>query len=505
MSVIIMKADPLLSDGLAPSPFPLTSHDWDDEKHWLNDEHASALGSRVSSDHLSTGSMSSCLSDHGTSSEDEFKGQRVGDPLSSEYNTDIGAARHESSDLWGEVALESLIAEEQIDMSSTTTSHEQESAQTSFNSQRTLRAESNMTSSNQQQQTIYGHHPSASPLEGMERPLQVPSDSVPIHASTNSAVGAGTQGYLVPVVQRGDQYYYDPEYPITSAASYTFGAAAPVSHNGGGGGDGGQLSAGGSFQQRQQASLGLGGGGGGGAGSRSANDSLSQQNLIPQFSRSYHGLTENGQQEAALFATLGPMSAGGGGGGAFAGSESHQLGYPMTAGLPQQQQYNNDGTRLIIPTHQIQPSRSLESFGSALPTPIHTAAYPRTPCSSKRDGFDPNAHPDHHHYHGQQMLRSAAPEPEVPSAFMMAYQGGCTPQSVVQSRQPPSSSQSRLDDAACRMEMDDEYGELPEYEVERMRNIRANERLLESLGLAQSPSQQQQSSRHVSTLLIFVL
>lgn len=38
------------------------------------------------------------------------------------------------------------------------------------------------------------------------------------------------------------------------------------------------------------------------------------------------------------------------------------------------------------------------------------------------------------------------------------------------------------------MEMHDGYGETPEYEIERMRNIRANEQLMESLGLGSSPS-----------------
>ena len=87
-------------------------------------------------------------------------------------------------------------------------------------------------------------------------------------------------------------------------------------------------------------------------------------------------------------------------------------------------------------------------------------------------------------FHHAQLLRSAAPEPEGPSAFMMVYQGGCTPQSVGQGRHPPSSA-SRFDE--IKMELQDGYGETPEYEIERMRNIQANEQLMESLGLGSSP------------------
>jgi hypothetical protein len=503
MSMFAIRADPLLSDGVTFSPFtpPGRRGTIEPEIRWMDaDAHAtghgqtsvdlqhedvSGAGSSHSAASNASGSMASSGHELVQTDDTLSKGQRAGDPLST-YNVQ-GEGGGTENPLWEyEVGLNGLISGAEIeiapsqqqhhhpesthhptdvnDRSKSTTdpqNHFDSPSHTTDDSIASYRARTMFAQQSQDAQQGL-QYPSQS-LGLMERPLSTsqsnaPSAVVPIgngqqvqqqqqHQHQNSG-----QQYLVPVVQRGEHLFYDNEYPITSAASYTFGTNAhhPLSTGAHQGMDG---------HHTRQAYLGYGGV----AGSRSAVDNLSHQNLIPHhMPRSFHGFSGNQTNDVPFTA---PISD-------FPGSHG-QLPSAMTGVFPTVPDHNSNG--MIVPTHQIQPLRARDDENDNSQPP--RSAYPQTPTGPRRN---PNPNPyDHMH-----MLRSAAPEPEGPSAFMMAYQGGCTPQSVTQSRQPPSST-GRHDDN--RLDVQEEYGETPEYEMERMRNIKANEQLMESLGLGSSP------------------
>jgi hypothetical protein len=490
MSVLAMRADPLLSDGVVSSPFPpassirfddQTAHDLNgwlgSTQPYVGHEHEPILD--VSRGSMSSSSLSS-LSDEPLDDE-PFQGQRVGqgDPLSG-YNMQGENAGEGSNELWSyDQAINALIGSsgvmqnDNIDKDDPTSLPEQwqqhKQRQLSVDQHPLtidystptgpLKAKAMFAAHTPQNEQQGMNYPSQ-PLGDMERPLPTPSAAVPIGGGEHlqNAQNQDQQQYLVPVVQRGEHLFYDPEYPITSAASYTFGANAQQNHHHHGGGY--QRSDGQGMGRQPSMSY------GGQQGSRSAHENISQQNFVTQIPRSYHGYSYDQRNANANF--NGPMSA-------FPGSAG-QLPSALGSAFPHLSEAQ-DGNNLIIPTHHIQPSRSQENLNAMRPP---ASAYPQTPSPNKRGGSAMSSSFGH-----AQMLRSAAPEPEGPSAFMMAYQGGCTPQSVGQGRHPPSSA-SRFDEV--KMEMHDGYGETPEYEIERMRNIRANEQLMERLGLGSSPS-----------------
>lgn len=482
-----MRADPLLSDGVVSSPFPAryddqtgrTIHE-NDLNGWLGSTHELIAG--VSSERLSSSSLSSLSDEVRSALDDEhFKGQRVeeGDPLSG-YNGHEGDGSDGHNE-WGSYGqgLDALIdsagvmLEHDKNPQASQSQHIEHFQRPSpqdlpaiDNSTPTgplrTKAMFNRTPQDEQQGMNY---PSQT-LNNLERPLPTPSSAVPIGGGEHlhNVQSQDQQQYLVPVVQRGEHLFYDSEYPITSAASYTFGANA---HQHGGG-----------YQRPdahpmgRQPSMSYSGPNG----SRSAHENISQQNFVTQIPRSYHGYSQDQRNDHANF--NGPMSA-------FPGSTG-QLPSAMGSAFPHLSE-NQNANNLMIPTHHIQPSRSHDNLNSAR-TP--SSAYPQTPSPQKRGGSAMSGSFNH-----AQLLRSAAPEPEGPSAFMMAYQGGCTPQSVGQGRHPPSSA-SRFDEV--KMEIHDGYGEPSEYEIERLRNISANNQLMESLGLGSSPNNA--PSRNVSSL-----
>jgi len=477
MSVLAMRADPLLSEGVVATPYPVGKQEDHDVvgnlEGWIlanqqpfdDDYQQQEAALSDSRDSLSSSAFDSLSDDN----DDAVKGQRAGDPLIA-YNNAQGGQDEESQGLWSyDAAINALIASTGVMHDQSPTKHgslnQNTHTPTSF-PHRNYQASSpfpvtpsaplkskTMFAPTRQEDQQGMTYPSHSMNMG-ERPLPTPSSAVPIGGEHLQFNQNQQPQYLVPVLQRGEHLFYDPEYPITSAASYTFGATAHQQQQYAIGHPNGQGS--------RQTSVNYGTA----PGSRSATEALSHQNLIPGMPRSYHGYP-NIQQDGNAPLT-GPISA-------FPGSNG-QLPSALDSAFPHLSANQYDNNSLTIPTHQIQPRRSHDNMNS-LASPL--SAYPQTPSPQKRGGSWSAVPFDH-----MQTLRSAAPEPEGPSAFMRAYQGGCTPQSVAQSRQPPS-SMGRPDD--IKMEVPDEYGETSEYEVERMRNIRANEQLMESLGLGSSP------------------
>jgi hypothetical protein len=478
MSVLAMHTNPLLSEGVVATPYPVVKqqqhHDvignlegwilanqqpFDDD---YQQQEAALSDSRES---LSSSAFDSLSDDN----DDAVKGQRAGDPLIA-YNNAQGDQDERSQGLWSyDAAINALIASTGVMQDQSPTKqgslnqnthtptsfpHRNYQASSPFPVTPTapLKSKTMFASSRQEDQQGM-NYPSHSMNMG-ERPLPTPSSAIPIGGEHLHLNQSQQPQYLVPVLQRGEHLFYDPEYPITSAASYTFGATAHQQQQYATG----HPNAPGSRQPSINYGV--------APGSRSATEAMSHQNLIPGMPRSYHGYP-NMQQDGNAPLT-GPISA-------FPGSNG-QLPSALGSAFPHLSSNHYDNNSLTIPTHQIQPRRSHDNMNS-LTTPL--SAYPQTPSPQKRGGSWSAVPFDH-----MQMLRSAAPEPEGPSAFMRAYQGGCTPQSVAQSRQPPS-SMGRPED--IKMEVPDEYGDTPEYEVERMRNIRANEQLMESLGLGSSP------------------
>lgn len=304
-----------------------------------------------------------------------------------------------------------------------------------------------MYPSNQHTNQDAMYYPSQS-LNAGERPLPVASKNVPINGTPTSgqAMQSGTQ-WAVPVIQRGDQYFWDNENPIQSAASYTYGA---------------QGQAGGRPVANDQVDF----GGGrsipisGMAGSRSAVDTLSHQNMVPQIARTFHGYT-GGHNSNMNFTA------------------------PMTA-HPAGSMSGSFGNNLFVPPSNLHSSRSQESLAGSYHGGSQMGNYPQTPSPQKRSRIVTGAQ----QYVPGQILRSAAPEPEAPSAFMMAYQGNYTPGSAQQSRMPPSTIERPSN--AMEVQEEDDFDEMGAYEAERLRNIRRNAQLMESLGLGDTP----QSMRH---------
>ena len=477
MSVLAMRVDPLLSEGVVATPYSVAKQQDHDAignlEGWILanqqpfDDHyqQQEVALSDSRDSLSSSAFDSLSDDN----DDAVKGQRAGDPLIA-YNNAQGGQDEELQDPWScEAAINALIASTGVMQDQSPTKqgslnqnihtptsfpHRNYPASSPFPVTPTapLKSKTMFAASRQEDQQGM-NYPSHSMNMG-ERPLPTPSSAVPIGGEHLQFNQTQQPQYLVPVLQRGEHLFYDPEYPITSAASYTFGATAHQQQQYAIGHPNGQGS--------RQTSVNYGTA----PGSRSATEALSHQNLIPGMPRSYHGYP-NIQQDGKAPLT-GPISA-------FPGSNG-QLPSALDSAFPHLSANQYDNNSLTIPTHQIQPRRSHDNMNS-LASPL--SAYPQTPSPQKRGGSWSAVPFDH-----MQTLRSAAPEPEGPSAFMRAYQGGCTPQSVAQSRQPPS-SMGRPDD--IKMEVPDEYGETSEYEVERMRNIRANEQLMESLGLGSRP------------------